>query len=52
MIPTPLPDYPWQKVSSELFQLDGAQYNVVVYYYLRYPEVVKLPTTSYLQTNH
>ncbi len=25
MIPTPLPDYPWQKVSSDLFQLDGVQ---------------------------
>lgn len=46
MMPTSLPDYPWQKVSSDLFQLDGKQYIVVVDYFSRYPEVVKLPSTT------
>lgn len=46
MIATPLPEYPWQKVSSDLFQLNGAQYIVVVDYFSRYPEVIKLSTTT------
>ena len=46
MIPTSLPDFPWQKVSSHLFQLKGAQYLLVVDYFSRYPEVVKLRSTT------
>jgi len=46
LIPTALPEYPWQKVGSDLFTLQGVQYLVVVDYFSRYPEVVKLPTTT------
>ena len=46
MIPTDLPDYPWQKVGADLFHLNGANYLVVVDYYSRYPEVVKLTSTT------
>ena len=45
LIPTALPQYPWQKVGSNLFTLQGVQYLVVVDY-SRYLEVVKLPTTT------
>ena len=46
LIPTPLPDYPWQMVGSNLFQLGGEQYLLVVDYYSRYSEVVRLPSTT------
>ena len=44
--PSPLPDYPWQIAGSDLFELKGEQYLLVVDYYSRYPEVVKLKTTT------
>ena len=46
MISSTLPDYPWQKVSSDLFQLHGHSYLLVVDYFSRYPEVVKLSSTT------
>ena len=46
MIASKLPDYPWQKVGSDLFQLRGDHYLLVVDYYSRFPEVVKLPSTT------
>ena len=49
MIPSQLPDYPWQRVSSDLFQLKGAHYIVVVDYFSRYPKVTKLSATT---SNH
>ena len=41
-----LPEHPWQKVASDLFQLHGNTYLLVVDYFSQYPEVVKLTTTS------
>ena len=41
MIPTELPQYPWQKVGIDLFHLHGANYLVVVDYFSRCPEVQK-----------
>ena len=35
-----------KKVASDLFQLKGANYIIVVDYYSRYPEVIKLKTTT------
>ena len=46
LIPTPLPEYPWQKVSTDLFQLNKHIYLVVTDYYSRYPEVHKLKDTT------
>lgn len=43
---TPLPDYPWQMVGSDLFQIKNDHYLLVVDYFSRYPEVVKLRSTT------
>ena len=41
-----LPDYPWQKVRSDLFHFKGATYFLIVDYYSRYPEITKLSSTT------
>ena len=41
-----LPDRPWQKVAADLFELNNCQYLIVIDYFSRYPEVIKLGTTS------
>ena len=46
LIPTPLPDYPWQVIGSDLCELKGDHYLVVVDYFSRYPEVIKMTTTT------
>ena len=46
LITSTLPDYPWQQVVADLFQLKGANYLVIVDYFSRYPEVHKLTTTT------
>ena len=46
MIPTKFPDYPWQRVASDLFFLRGVNHLVVVDYFSRYPEVIKLKSTT------
>ena len=46
MIPSELPDYPWQKIGTDLFHLKGATYLLVVDYFSRYPEVQKLSNTT------
>ena len=45
LMTTPLPDYPWQVVGSDLFWLKGEQYLLVVDYFSRFPEVVKMSST-------
>ena len=45
-MPTPLPNYPWQSVAMHLFILNGANYVLIVDYFSRYPEVIKLKSTS------
>jgi transposase InsO family protein len=52
MILTELPQYPWQKVGVDLFQLKGSNYLLVVDYYSRYPEVHKLNSTTADATTH
>ena len=44
LIPSTLPEYPWQQVAADLFQIKGADYLVIVDYFSRYPEVYKLIT--------
>lgn len=46
LIPTPLPDYPWQMIGTDLFQLGKDHYVLVVDYFSRYPEVLKLSSTT------
>lgn len=46
LISSELPQYPWQKVASDLFMLDGTTYLLVVDYLSRYPEVIKLSSTT------
>ena len=46
LIPSTLPDYPWQKVGTDLFVLGKDTYIVTVDYFSRYPEIVKLTSTT------
>ena len=45
-MPTTLPDYPWQKIGTDLFTLNGATYLVTSDYFSRYLEVSKLMSTT------
>ena len=45
-MPTALPAYPWQKIGTDLFMLDGTTYLIAVDYFSRYPEAVKLTTVT------
>uniref|UniRef100_A0A3B1ISF7 Gypsy retrotransposon integrase-like protein 1 n=1 Tax=Astyanax mexicanus TaxID=7994 RepID=A0A3B1ISF7_ASTMX len=46
LIPTDLPERPWQKLGTDLFTLKGKTYLLVVDYYSRYVEVVNLSLTK------
>ena len=46
LITTPLPTRPWQKLAADLFELNNNPYLIVVDYFSRYPEVVKLTSTT------
>ena len=46
LIPTNLPDYPWQKIGMDLFFMNGANYLVAVDYFSRYFETIKLKSTT------
>ena len=46
MLKSKLPDYPWQVIGADLFEMKGVHYLMVVDYYSRYPEVAKLMTTT------
>ena len=46
MIASPLPSHPWEKVASDLVQLNGKTYLLVVDYFSRYVEVQTLATTT------
>ncbi|KAJ1526442.1 hypothetical protein ONE63_009576 [Megalurothrips usitatus] len=42
LMPSPVPERPWQRVAADLCQRGADHYLVVVDYYSRYPEVAKL----------
>lgn len=42
LVPSTLPDYPWQKIGTDLFVLNRTTRLLAVDYFSRYPEVVKL----------
>ena len=46
MMPTKLPERPWEKLASDLFQFKGNTYIIVVDYFSRYIEIRKLTTTT------
>ena len=46
LITTPVPEYPWQVVGSDLFELNGVKYLLVADYLSHYPEVTKLTSTT------
>ena len=46
MLPTPLPEYPWQQVASNLFELNKKTYILVADYNSRYVEAQSLTSTT------
>ena len=46
VIPSELPDHPWQKLAADLFELKGQTFLLVVDYFSRYVEVAKLIRTT------
>lgn len=46
---TALPSPPWQKVVSDLFELKGVTYLLIVGYYSSYIEIVGLEGTTYVK---
>ena len=46
LITTPLPDYPWKEIGTDMFELERKHYLLVVDYFSRYPEVIQMKTTT------
>ena len=46
LMPTALPEYPWQKIGTDLFTLDGNNYIITTDYFSRFPEITKLNSTT------
>ena len=46
LMTTPLPEYPWQVVGTDLFEIDGTHYLLTEDYFSRYPKVKRLTTTT------
>ena len=46
LIPTQMPELPWQKVDTDLFQWKRNQYLLIVDYYCRYLEISKLSSRT------
>ena len=46
LMPTPLPELPWQMVGTDLLEWRGQSYLLVVDYYSRYIEIAKLRSTT------
>lgn len=42
MIASPLPDFPWQKIGTDLFEWKGSTFLLVVDYYSRFIEIARL----------
>ena len=46
MIPSPPPTYQWEKVATDLFEFKGQHYVLLVDYFSRYQEVIRLTSTT------
>ena len=46
LIVSELPEYPWQVVGTDLFEIKGVHYLLTVDYFSRYPEVLQLTSTT------
>ena len=46
LLQSTLPDFPWERVATDLFELKGVTYVVLVDYYSRYIEIQKLQSTT------
>ena len=46
LVSSPLPNHPWEKLATDLFELNGSTYIVLVDYYSRFVEVQKLTSTT------
>ena len=46
LIQTPLPNFPWERIACDLFELEKTTYILVVDYFSRYVEVQKLTSTT------
>ena len=46
LVPSQLPDLPWQKVGTDLFEWRNKNFLLIVDYYSRYIEIAKLPQTT------
>ena len=46
MLSSTLPKYPWERVGTDLFQLNKHTYLLIVDYFSRYPKVIRLTTTT------
>ena len=46
MLATPLSARPWERLGADLFHLDGVTYLLIVDYFFRYPEVIKLASLT------
>jgi len=46
LMPTPIPEGPWQVVGTDLFQLENKDYLIVTDYYSRFFEVAKVENTK------
>ena len=45
-MPTSLPEYPWQVIGSDMFEVKGTNYFLLVDYFSRYLEEVKMSSTT------
>jgi hypothetical protein len=46
LMPTKLPNYPWQKFGTDLFNLNGTTYLLASDYFSRFSQVIKLNTIT------
>ncbi|UYV60361.1 K02A2.6-like [Cordylochernes scorpioides] len=42
MLPHQAPDYPWQKVGIDIFQIESLKYLLILDYFSKYPEIYQL----------